>query len=155
MKILYTLLDDFNGNHLHEINRTVQFLCIPLIYLGATTFFYAIKIGNAPMTNLIVTGAHVFILIGILIYMSYSFRLTIGIVFYGYFYIWLAEVMEENINIDLAILAFGLIIFGLLGQVFGYKFENHKINFSKYLKFLFLGPLWVLSAIYKTIGIKY
>ena len=42
-----------------------------------------------------------------------------------------------------------------IGQFIGHKIEGQKPSFFEDLQFLLIGPAWLLSFIYKKIGIRY
>ena len=42
-----------------------------------------------------------------------------------------------------------------IGQFIGHKIEGKKPSFLEDLQFLMVGPAWLLSFIYKKLGIKY
>ena len=50
-----------------------------------------------------------------------------------------------------------LIIFVVawIGQFYGHKVEGKKPSFFKDLQFLLIGPLWLLSKLYRYYGITY
>ena len=46
-------------------------------------------------------------------------------------------------------------IIAWVGQFIGHKIEGQKPSFFEDLQFLLIGPAWLISFIYKKIGIKY
>ena len=56
---------------------------------------------------------------------------------------------------NLLFLYLGIFIVSWIGQFIGHKIEGQKPSFFDDLKFLLIGPAWLLSFIYKKIGIKY
>ena len=42
-----------------------------------------------------------------------------------------------------------------IGQFYGHKVEGKKPSFFKDIQFLLIGPLWLLSKIYRHFGISY
>ena len=51
----------------------------------------------------------------------------------------------------------GLAVFVLawIGQFVGHKIEGAKPAFADDLKFLLIGPLWLLGFVYRKLGIRY
>ena len=47
-----------------------------------------------------------------------------------------------------------IFIIAWIGQFIGHKIEGKKPAFFKDLQFLLIGPLWLLSFIYKKLNIK-
>ena len=48
-----------------------------------------------------------------------------------------------------------LFVVAWIGQFIGHKLEGAKPSFFKDLQFLLIGPAWLLSFIYKKMGIAY
>ena len=46
-------------------------------------------------------------------------------------------------------------IIAWIGQFVGHKIEGKKPSFFEDIQFLLIGPAWLLSFIYKKLGIKY
>jgi uncharacterized membrane protein YGL010W len=49
----------------------------------------------------------------------------------------------------------GLFVVGWVGQFVGHKIEGQKPSFLKDIQFLLIGPLWLLAAVYRRVGIPY
>ena len=49
----------------------------------------------------------------------------------------------------------GIFIFAWILQFIGHEIEGKKPAFVEDLKFLLIGPAWLLGFIYKKVGIKY
>jgi len=56
---------------------------------------------------------------------------------------------------NLLFIYLGIFIASWIGQFIGHQIEGKKPSFLDDLKFLLIGPAWLLSFIYKKIGIKY
>ena len=88
-------------------------------------------------------------------YMTLSFSLSIGLFLFG------ALCLGGNhylATLDIMPLwGISLIIFAVawLGQFWGHKIEGKKPSFFKDLQFLMIGPAWLMSFIYKKIGIPF
>ena len=65
--------------------------------------------------------------------------------------------VTEVHRMDINALGFFLWMFAIawIGQFIGHKIEGAKPSFLDDLKFLLIGPAWLLSFIYKKLGIKY
>ena len=48
-----------------------------------------------------------------------------------------------------------IFILAWIGQFIGHKIEGKKPSFFEDIQFLLIGPAWLLSFIYKKMGIKY
>ena len=56
---------------------------------------------------------------------------------------------------NLLYLYIGVFVVAWIGQFIGHKIEGQKPSFFQDLQFLLIGPAWLLSFIYKKIGVKY
>ena len=63
----------------------------------------------------------------------------------------------ETLFLDLHLLYIYLLIFIIawVGQFIGHKIEGQKPSFFEDIQFLLIGPAWIISFIYKKMGIKY
>jgi uncharacterized membrane protein YGL010W len=52
-------------------------------------------------------------------------------------------------------ISMAIFVVAWVGQFIGHKIEGKKPSFFKDLLFLLIGPLWLLSFIYKKVGISY
>jgi uncharacterized membrane protein YGL010W len=50
-----------------------------------------------------------------------------------------------------------LVVFAVawIGQFYGHKVEGKKPSFLKDVQFVLIGPMWLMSAVYRKLGIKY
>ena len=48
-----------------------------------------------------------------------------------------------------------LFVLAWIGQFIGHKIEGEKPSFFKDVVFLLIGPAWLMSFIYKKVGLKY
>jgi uncharacterized membrane protein YGL010W len=49
----------------------------------------------------------------------------------------------------------GLFVISWIGQFAGHKIEGKKPSFLDDIKFLLIGPIWLLHFLFKRLGIKY
>ena len=108
-----------------------------------------VKIYNINLTHLIIIFALFFYLrlsISISIGMFIISAIQLGIIFY-----------METLFLDLHLLYIYLLIFIIawVGQFIGHKIEGQKPSFFEDIQFLLIGPAWIISFIYKKMGIKY
>ena len=57
--------------------------------------------------------------------------------------------------LQLLFIYIGVFILSWIGQFIGHKIEGKKPSFFEDIQFLLIGPAWLLSFIYKKMGIKY
>ena len=157
MKTIYDWLDAYGESHQNPINKKIHWICVPLIMMSLLALISLI-----PFPSFIkLTGNHVldswatmFLLYCIIFYLRMSFTIAVGMLL-------IAIGMIASINwielFDPTIwrLSLSIFIIAWIGQFVGHKIEGKKPSFFEDLQFLLIGPAWLLSFIYKKIGIKY
>ena len=73
----------------------------------------------------------------------------------GAIILWGNHLIEQNYQRPLWIFSVIIFVIAWIGQFIGHKIEGKKPSFVEDLQFLLIGPAWLLSFIYKKIGIKY
>ena len=156
MKSIDSWLDEYGESHQNKTNKTIHWICVPTIVLSLLGLLWAIPVADAfanisPLLN----WASLFGLLAIGYYLLLSPKLALGMLpvlsfmlAINYF-IW--------IKLGSMIWLFALIIFSLawVGQFIGHNIEGKKPSFLKDLQFLLIGPLWLLSFVYRSAGINY
>ena len=156
MKTIDQWLDEYGESHKNPTNKAVHWICVPAIFFSivgliwSIPFPVAVDVMGTPLNWAMITLGIVFIY-----YMTLSFRLSIGLFLFGALCLWGCKVVAQSGIIPLW--EFSLIIFGLawLGQFWGHKVEGKKPSFLKDIQFLMIGPAWLMSFIYKKLGIGY
>ena len=121
-------------------------------------FHYRIVIWHKTSADPLFTHVNVAMVVVLLItiyYLRLSFSLGIGMFFFGILCLFLCHLIELYAPITLWL--FCLIVFALawIGQFYGHSVEGKKPSFLKDLQFLLIGPMWLMSFIYKKIGISF
>ena len=73
----------------------------------------------------------------------------------GIIILWGNHLIEQNYQMPLWIFSVIIFVIAWIGQFIGHRIEGKKPSFIEDLQFLLIGPAWLLSFIYKKIGIKY
>jgi uncharacterized membrane protein YGL010W len=160
MRELDQLLETYGESHQNAINKAIHWLCIPAIVFSLMGLLASIPSGAIsawlpaayqPYFN----WATVFLLVSVVFYLRHSLTISIGMILFSVACIignvWLAQ------NIHMPLWQISLIIFAAawVVQFIGHKIEGKKPSFLDDIKFLMVGPAWLLHFIYKKIGLKY
>lgn len=159
MRKIDALLEEYGASHQNPINKTIHWICVPLIFLSIVGLIASLP-ADIPRSFLGPTSpyanwAGVLIIFVIVYYVSLSIPLSIGMMLFGVLCLFLVNAITI---LDVAPLwAISLIIFVLawFGQFYGHKVEGKKPSFFKDLQFLLIGPAWLMHFIYKRLGIPY
>jgi len=72
---------------------------------------------------------------------------------FAVFCLWLSHLIERSGIIPLWLFCVIVFVLAWIGQFYGHKVEGKKPSFLKDIQFLMIGPAWLMSFIYKKIGI--
>jgi uncharacterized membrane protein YGL010W len=86
-------------------------------------------------------------------YISLSKTLWIGLLFFAVLCLWLCNLVEQANFMKLWLFSIIVFVVAWIGQFYGHKIEGKKPSFLKDIQFLMIGPAWLMSFIYKKLGI--
>lgn len=152
MKTIDQWLSEYGESHRNETNKLIHWICVPAIFFSLVGLLYNIKLPvflNDNQLNL----AIIVMAIVIIYYASLSKTIWIGMLFFGMLCLGICYFVENSRILPLWL--FSIIVFALawIGQFYGHKVEGKKPSFLKDIQFLMIGPAWLMSFIYKKIGI--
>lgn len=156
MRPLQSWFDEYAENHQNKTNKAIHWICVPLIFYSLIGLLASIR---APFLEVVLPDkyAHwgmVLVIGGLIFYLLHSVRMAIGIALFCVLCLYFAELMR---SLSLPLWQSSLLIFAAawIGQFYGHKVEGKKPSFFKDVQFLLIGPAWLLSFIYKKLGIGY
>lgn len=137
-----TLLTTYGESHRNQANEVIHFVCIPAIVFSFLGMLWALH----PLAALAVT----------LVSLAYYFRLSLpfafGMLLMSGAMLWLLSVLPQAQVLAVSIAVF---VIAWIGQFIGHKIEGKKPSFFDDLRFLLIGPLFVLSFVYRRFRIAY
>jgi len=147
------LLAEYSADHQHPFNRLMHSICVPLIFVSLVALLWAIPIAT------VATGAGwlnlgTLALAGITIYyLRLAPRLGLGMLLAAFIIVPLVA-LAAGLPWPLWLTAVGVFVVGWIGQFIGHYVEGRRPSFFRDLRFLLIGPLWVLAKLYAAIGIR-
>jgi uncharacterized membrane protein YGL010W len=152
MKSLQQWLAEYGESHKNETNKAIHWICVPAIFFSIVGFLYSIKLPLA-MATIAVNVAMLVTLMVVLYYFSLSKTLWLGMLLFSLFCLWLCYTIERADFMPLWLFCVITFVLAWIGQFYGHKIEGKKPSFLKDLQFLMIGPAWLMSFIYKKLGI--
>ena len=159
MKSINTWLSEYGESHKNATNKTIHWVCVPLIFFSVIGLLAAIP---ATWLNNIFGGAGarylhygtLVLALGLLFYLRLSVVMFLGIAAFSA--LCLRGVVYLQM-LDFPLWGSSLIIFAAawIGQFIGHNIEGKKPSFLKDIQFLLIGPAWLMAFIFKRLGIKY
>lgn len=153
MKPLQQWLSEYGESHKNETNKTIHWICVPTIFFSLIGFFFSIKL-PFTISNIQLNVAIILMLLTIIYYASLSRTIWIGMLLFGIACLLLCQVIESAGILPLWLFSLIVFILAWVGQFYGHKVEGKKPSFLQDLQFLMIGPAWLMSFIYKKLGIK-
>jgi uncharacterized membrane protein YGL010W len=159
MKNLDQWLEEYGESHRNPTNKTIHFICVPLIYFSIIGLLSAIP--SLSLLKLLPDSLSDYAHFGTLLlpfvmlfYLRLSVAITLGMMLFSVLCLLLIQLINlAGINV----LMVSVIVFALawVGQFYGHKIEGRKPSFFKDLTFLLIGPAWMLAFVYRKLQISY
>ena len=137
-----TLLVRYGESHLNRVNEIIHFVCVPVIVFALLGLIWSFH----PLIASALTLAALWY------YAKLSIPFAIGMALMAALMLGLLAAMPPA-----AVLPLSLAIFVLawIGQLVGHQIEGKKPSFLDDLRFLLIGPLFVLSFLYRRLNLSY
>jgi len=156
MQTLQQLLDEYGDSHVNRTNKLIHWVCVPPIVWSVVALLWSIPFPAALQSDSIpINWATIALLLTQIYYFRLSVRLGTGILLFNLFLLWLTTIIEAASPWPLWQVAVGVFVVAWIGQFIGHIFEGKRPSFFKDVQFLLIGPAWLMSFVYKTLGLAY
>lgn len=152
MKTIHQWLSEYGESHQDHTNKTIHWICVPAIFFSITGLLYSIKL-PVTMAGVQLNVAMLILALVIIYYFILSKTLWIGLFLFAVFCLGLCQWVEQANFIELWLLCIIIFVVAWIGQFYGHHVEGKKPSFFKDIQFLLIGPAWLMSFIYKKLGI--
>lgn len=136
------LLNQYAESHRHPTNEVIHFICVPVIMWTVLALVWSIH----PSVALVVTAA------ALLYYQSLSVGFAVGMSLMATAMLMILWYLPQQIILQIAVVAF---VIAWIFQFIGHKIEGKKPSFFDDLRFLLIGPLFVISFLYRRWKLPY
>lgn len=137
-----TLLAQYSESHLNHTNEIIHFVCVPVIVFTLLGLVWAIH----PLAALAVTIA------SLVYYFQLSRPFAVGMLLMSALMLTVLAALPPATVLPLSIAIF---VLAWIGQFIGHKIEGKKPSFFDDVRFLLIGPLFVLSFLYRRLNVAY
>jgi uncharacterized membrane protein YGL010W len=155
------LFDKYAESHQNSTNELIHWICVPLIVFSLLGLVWSIPFPHLAFLgryNGFVNWGSFLIAFSVFYYyklspvMSY---LMLVLIFTMTFFIVLLEKWEANGGPAVWQVCAVIFVASWIGQFFGHKIEGKKPSFLDDVKFLLIGPIWLLHFICQKVGLRY
>lgn len=137
-----TLLARYSESHLHPVNELIHFVCVPVIVFTLLGLLWAAH----PLLALAAVG------LSTVYYFKLSPPFAVGMLLMAAAMLVILAALPPRAVLPLSLLVF---VLAWIGQFIGHKIEGKKPSFFEDLRFLLIGPLFVLSFLYRRLNLAY
>ena len=157
MKTIQNWLDEYAVSLQNPTNKKVHFVCVPVIFFTIVGLLYSIPFPQLVDLKIVEFNVATIVLVLVtLYYLRLSVSLAIGMFLFSFLCLVISQsIVLQSSKSVLAITCVILFIMAWIFQFWGHNIEGKKPSFLKDLQFLMIGPAWIMSFIYKKLGISY
>lgn len=153
MKSIQQWLDEYGVSHQNPTNKMIHWICVPLIFFSVIGLLYSIQFPVKLIGNLNLNVALIILAIVTVYYFTLSKSLSVGMLLFSLLCIAACYQIQMITTIPLWAICIGIFVLAWIGQFYGHEVEGKKPSFLKDLQYLMIGPAWLMSFIYKKLGI--
>jgi uncharacterized membrane protein YGL010W len=155
MRTVTDWLGEYGASHENRTNKLLHWICVPLIVLSLLGLLWSLPVPAAftersPWLN----WATLFAAAALLYYLALSPLLAVGV---AVAFLIMLRITQELATLPWPLWLTSLTIFVVawIGQFVGHAIEGRRPSFFKDVQFLLIGPLWLLAATYRRLGLRY
>lgn len=142
MRRIDELLERYGESHRNATNKAIHWICVPLITWSLVAALWA---WTPVAACALIVAATAF-------YLALSVTLAIGMLAVSAVMVFpLTQIPAQW----LWVVAGAVFVAAWAGQFVGHLIEGRKPSFFEDVKFLLVGPAWLLADVYRRAGIRY
>ncbi|SHH50996.1 DUF962 domain-containing protein [Massilia sp. CF038] len=137
-----TLLAKYSESHLNHTNEIIHFICVPVIVFTLLGILWWVH----PWVAVAVT------VLSMVYYIKLSKSFAVGMLLMSAAMLAILSLLPPATVLPLSLAIF---VLAWIGQFIGHKIEGKKPSFFDDLRFLLIGPLFVLSFLYRRLNLSW
>ena len=154
MRPIQSWLDEYGESHHDHTNKLIHWICVPAIIFSIIGLIGSlpqpVTFRALPFLSWPVIAAA----LALVYYFALSPALGIGMAFV--FVVMLGSLHHlANAGAPITWICAAIFVIAWVGQFIGHKIEGKKPSFFKDIQFLLIGPVWLLSDLYRKLGIPF
>jgi uncharacterized membrane protein YGL010W len=141
-RIIDRLLAQYATSHLNRTNELIHCVCVPAIVFSLLGLLWAMH----PVAALAAAAWALWY------YLNLSRPFALGMLAMTFLMLVILAIMPTFTVLPVSI---ALFVVAWIGQFIGHKIEGKKPSFLDDVRFLLIGPLFVLRILYRRLGVAY
>jgi uncharacterized membrane protein YGL010W len=161
-RLVDVYFDKYSESHQNPTNKIIHWICVPLIVFSLFGLIWAIPfpyLDSLGRYNGYVNFASFLIAFAIYYYYKLSpvlsYLMLLLMMFFSAGIVSLEKMHNNEGWPQMWQVCLGIFVLSWIGQFIGHKIEGKKPSFFDDLRFLLIGPIWLLHFLLKKAGIKY
>lgn len=152
---VFALLDEYGSSHQNRAKKLVHWIAVPAIVWTVVALLWDIPVPAAFAEVPYLNWATLTLAVTVVYYAFLSWALAIGMVLFTLACFGLINAYESAPLLALPLwqFAIGVFVIAWIFQFIGHKIEGRKPSFFEDVQFLMIGPAWLMSFIYRKVGI--
>jgi uncharacterized membrane protein YGL010W len=155
MKSINEWFADYSQYHRNKTNIRIHWICVPAIFFSVVAMFASIPVPSIIQIHPIINVGLIFMILCLLFYLSLSITLSIGALIIFSIITYVLSSPAGQFLVGHWYWSLAIFVAAWIGQFIGHKIEGRRPAFFKDLRFLLIGPMWVLSHLYDALKIRY
>ena len=148
-------LSDYGSSHQHPTNKLLHWICVPSIVLAVMGLLRSAPVpGGLASLSPWLNWATLAAAAATCYYLVLSPALALGVAV-GFAAMLLTTSVLAQLPWPLWFTSMVIFVVAWIGQFAGHAVEGRRPSFFKDLQFLLIGPLWLLAAAYRRLGLSY
>jgi uncharacterized membrane protein YGL010W len=154
------LLDEYGSSHQNHVNKSIHWICVPLIFFSIVGLLWSIPAGYLHSiiggeAGKFINWATIGLALALVYYLSLSIPLFFGMLLIACVFSLICYLIDRSGIAPLWLVCLIIFFLAWIGQFYGHKVEGKKPSFFKDLQFLLIGPAWLMSFIFKSLKVSY
>jgi len=152
---MHQWLDEYGASHQNSTNELLHWICVPVIVMTVIGLLWALPVPRAfaeasPWINWATIGVAVAVTYYFLLSPALAAGAALCLVGLLFVVRWLDSLPWPLWQICVAIF-----VLAWIGQFIGHSIEGKRPSFFKDVQFLMIGPIWLVSLLYRRLGLAY
>lgn len=149
-------LNEYGESHRNPTNEALHWICVPVILWCVLGLLWAAPFPSSvhaavPLAN----WATLVTCLALIYYALLSVPLALGILPLLILMLWSIDAVSRSGVAPLWLLCLTLFVLAWIGQFVGHAIEKKRPSFFKDVQFLMIGPMWLMSNLYRRAGIRF
>ncbi|MDA2937419.1 DUF962 domain-containing protein [Acidobacteria bacterium AH-259-A15] len=155
MKSISQWLGEYQESHQNRINKNIHWVCVPAIMFSVIGLLWSIPVPEYFEGYAFANWASIILMLWLMYYALLSRSLALGMVLVLGGMLFGNYLLDRYVHTPLWMISGLIFAVAWIGQFVGHVIEGQRPSFFKDLQFLLIGPAWLLSFVFRRLGIRY